>query len=450
MATSNETPSTPLNSWKDIAEYLKVTERTAQRYEAGENLPVHRMPGKKGRVYAFPAELDAWKESQSSSGLPRVPGDEIPVVALPTPESSSAAITEPGWQAVLTLPLKYRSKVLAGVVLLAAIAAIGSVIDFRRGQPEQFRVEGQALVVTDAAGRECWRYQFPEVPTTGVYGPQLASRRRSQFVDLDRNGRPELLLQYLPVGYETLGSSLYCFSDNGQFRWKFHPGRQVADGRGTFSPVYWQDSFAVIDSKDNEGPRIVLTAHHATGYPNQVVALDSGGNLLGKYWHSGHLRHLVAADLDGDGIGEAILAGANVGERRATLVVLDPRSVSGASRQPTGDWHQLQGFSPGTEKAVVLFPSSCLAKHEEFTIVSHLTVTENRISAVVQQSVDDQAPFYLTFDLDWSLKVLSVVPSDTYVRRHREMEVQGLLDHQFTIQEIDKLKEQVEVRRANR
>lgn len=54
-----------LDSWKEIAAYLKRDVRTVQRWEAFESLPVHRHQHKKrGSVFAHPAELDAWRNSR--------------------------------------------------------------------------------------------------------------------------------------------------------------------------------------------------------------------------------------------------------------------------------------------------------------------------------------------------------------------------------------------------
>lgn len=65
--TSPEPPPAPerLDSWKEIAAYLKRDIRTVQRWEKEESLPVHRHQHKKaGSVYAHPAELDAWWASR--------------------------------------------------------------------------------------------------------------------------------------------------------------------------------------------------------------------------------------------------------------------------------------------------------------------------------------------------------------------------------------------------
>ena len=61
-ARPSESPaSDPLDSWKEIATYLKRGVRTVQRWEREESLPVHRhIHEKLGRVYAYKVELDAW------------------------------------------------------------------------------------------------------------------------------------------------------------------------------------------------------------------------------------------------------------------------------------------------------------------------------------------------------------------------------------------------------
>jgi len=54
-----------LDSWKEIAAYLNRSERTVRRWEDNEELPVHRLQhDKRGSVYAYTRELDAWRDSR--------------------------------------------------------------------------------------------------------------------------------------------------------------------------------------------------------------------------------------------------------------------------------------------------------------------------------------------------------------------------------------------------
>jgi Tol biopolymer transport system component len=58
-----------LESWKEIAAYLKRDESTVRRWERAEGLPVHRHRHlARSSVYAYSSELDAWREGRRPGG----------------------------------------------------------------------------------------------------------------------------------------------------------------------------------------------------------------------------------------------------------------------------------------------------------------------------------------------------------------------------------------------
>ncbi len=62
-------PKDRLDSWKEIAAYLKRDVTTVQRWEKREGMPVHRhLHDKVGSVYASRAELDGWVRSRNPAG----------------------------------------------------------------------------------------------------------------------------------------------------------------------------------------------------------------------------------------------------------------------------------------------------------------------------------------------------------------------------------------------
>jgi Tol biopolymer transport system component len=80
-----------LDSWKEIAAFLRRDVTTVQRWEKREGMPVHRhVHDKKGSVYAFRAELDAWAGSRK---LP-VADREIETEPLLDQRNPSTAIVE--------------------------------------------------------------------------------------------------------------------------------------------------------------------------------------------------------------------------------------------------------------------------------------------------------------------------------------------------------------------
>ena len=61
-------PEDRLDSWKEIAAYLRRDVTTAQRWEKREGMPVRRhVHDKLGSVYASRSELDAWTHGRNSS-----------------------------------------------------------------------------------------------------------------------------------------------------------------------------------------------------------------------------------------------------------------------------------------------------------------------------------------------------------------------------------------------
>src|SRR6202142_3058743 len=63
---SEKPPEDRLDSWKEIAAYLKRDGTTVQRWEKREGMPVHRhLHDRMGSVYASRADLDAWMRSRN-------------------------------------------------------------------------------------------------------------------------------------------------------------------------------------------------------------------------------------------------------------------------------------------------------------------------------------------------------------------------------------------------
>ncbi len=162
-----------------------------------------------------------------------------------------------------------------------------------------------------------------------------------RFQDVDSDGRLEFFFRYATASETRIRHVLHCFGDRGDLKWKFLPGRKVRDRNQEFTPVYFVNNAHFLPARGGTAPRLVVSSKHSVHYPDQVAVLDGRGRVLGEHWHSGHLLAVETADLNGNGEEEIILAGVNNGYRQATLVVLDPRRVGGASRQPPGDSHQL-------------------------------------------------------------------------------------------------------------
>ncbi len=382
-----------LRSWKEIAEYLGVSIRTAQLWEAERDLPVKRLPGGRSRVSAALSELEAWKQSSAP----------------------------PRWR---------RRRVAVAVVLALAVLAVAFLYSRRLRQPAAFRIEGNSLIVQSPRGRELWRQVFPSPLARHHPG------RQAWFGDVDQDGQTEVLF----VPWTQFGSAvpLICYSRRGKEKWRFQPGHAVASPVETFAPIFVVREFAVFTLSTGQRA-IAVSSHHYVHYPSQVALLSSQGKLLREYWHSGHLYSLKIADFEGDGVQEIYLGGISNARRAATLVVLDPRTFQGASVETAAPDYQLRGFPPGNERARLIFPRPCISRiFEPYNAVRDVVVEPERI--VVSVYAKNSAPFpTVIYQFSRDLQLESVVPSDGLYAFHRELEAADKLDHEFGSAELAEL-----------
>jgi Tol biopolymer transport system component len=91
-----------LESWKEIAAYLKRDATTVQRWEKREGMPVHRhVHDRMGSVYAYRAELDEWTRSRSPRAAQENENNALPPNSTRQPPRS--AILRTRWKFVLPL-----------------------------------------------------------------------------------------------------------------------------------------------------------------------------------------------------------------------------------------------------------------------------------------------------------------------------------------------------------
>jgi Tol biopolymer transport system component len=108
-----------LDSWKEIAGYLRRDVTTVQRWEKREGMPVHRhVHDKIGSVYAFRTELDAWARTRN---LGAAPENIRPIEDAQTPTTPSA----PRWWLGLWA-LAATGAVLAAGLMLWQVRQPGS------------------------------------------------------------------------------------------------------------------------------------------------------------------------------------------------------------------------------------------------------------------------------------------------------------------------------------
>ena len=144
--STNSPPNHPggdsLDSWKEIAAYLKRDLRTVQRWEQGEGLPVHRhLHGKQGSVYAFRKEIDAWLAGrQPAANIAPAAAQQTDEVTAP----DSVPITKPSKAGQRSVAIYTAAGILA--VLLASAGFLAWQKFLRRRSPMTGQSETLAVL----------------------------------------------------------------------------------------------------------------------------------------------------------------------------------------------------------------------------------------------------------------------------------------------------------------
>ena len=437
-----------LSTWSQIAAYLGVSVRQAQNYEAQDGMPVHRMPGARRQVVAYSDELDAWKRKLLSAAEPSQPAPEeqhSPIAEY----ADTPATAPPRMPPSIAI---WRGALVFGSVLLilGLISGIWAVSRNSSGIPEDFEIRGHYLIVKNGDNRELWYYKFPRPFNALFYQQRGEIWRHIDFADIDGDGQTETLIAYHPDNYNSAGSELYCFSEEGNLRWHFAVGqRTLRDNFGQdYFPPYWINGFRVLTNPKNPNQnRIFISSNHHFEAPDQIAALDSNGRLVGEYWHPGHLLYMELADLKHTGSPMLLLGGVNNGHHAATLLAFDPEHISGTATNLSDRRFGLQGLPPGTEERVLLFPRSCtmrLAPHPEpYNRVIDLRVTKERIFVVVVEGTSEANSKTIIYELDYDFHVISAVPSVELQNAHADLVRSGLLNHPFVPVESSEIKSRV-------
>ena len=292
-----------LDSWKEIAAYLKRDVTTVQRWEKREGMPVHRhVHQKMGSVYAFKTDLDAWARSRGSA-----------LVAEPAVESGEVAPPESA-----PVPAEHRRRwglwlaAAAGAVLIALLAW---QLQKARTHPENPLADARFLPLTDFDGIE----QAAAISRDGRFVAFLSDRDGpmdvwvtqvgvGQFYNLTRGTVPELVnpsartLGFSPDGtlvtfwarrhdapdrlavgvwaVPLLGGQPRPYLEGGvELDWSADAGRLAYHTAAPGDPLYVRDSAQGAEPRQIFSAPAGLHSHFLTWSPEQAFVYFVQGSL---------------------------------------------------------------------------------------------------------------------------------------------------------------------------
>lgn len=434
-----------LDSWKEIATYLKREIRTVQRWEESEGLPIHRhLHRKQGSVYAFKSELDAWwKNHASANGSP--PDAVEPVAELRAGDGSLRAATsvpncgdstraDSSTSEVLELAPPFsrestqkfftaRNAVYAAFVLVLII----SIVFVARGiwtDPAAHRVADVAfsdgrLIALRADGTIAWDRYYTRPPFM---------KKASMIVPdgVCESKKPSVVVAFAwDPGSD---DEVDCFTQSGTFKWSFRLSDVFQFGSDHFGPPWHLSNWGLIPQA--EGAQIAIAFHHDLWWPGVVVFLDSRGKMTHRFVNSGWILQVRSQETS---IGSVVLVnGVTNSHDAAFIAVLDPNAPDGTSPEEPGSQFECKNCPSGHPLKYFVFPRSEVsvatgAPHD-------MSGTEEVGGETIFRTYETQLggpyrPAEALYKVSRNLEILSATFGDTYWDVHRQLEVAGIIMH---------------------
>ena len=430
-------PDAELNTWQEISAYLRVSIREAQNWEKKDGMPVHRMPGRKSRVKAYPAALDAWKErvlaSRSNSPADPFPLHERqnPVPSAPNPASRAER--------------RIGRRAMMGGIAVAGASVFGVVRLFRRHAAiARADLVGNTLCAWDARDRELWAHPFPQVLRNrkGNNGMLRLPSRRTQIADLYGDGRRQILFA---AGFleesDRASEELYCFSSEGKIIWRYRPDVAVTFGDRTFAGPWIIGDMIVAPGP--QGSVVWLSLEHWNWRPGAVLALDPDGRASLKFVNGGHLYALSRASL-GDR-NYIVACGVNNEYACAAMAIVDEAAPPSCSPQLGADFGCVGGPKGRPDRYFLLPPSELtLAGDQPYNVATW--VKEVKAGFVVEtREISGENAGAAIYRFSNSVEPLDVTFDGSWAAQHRRLQEAGKLAH--SLQDCPQLKRPIPVRR---
>lgn len=401
-------PPRPLATWKQIADYLGVSERTAQLWERTRGLPVRRVRGgAKGSVYALPEEIDEWLRG-AGAGLQ----DE------PSPRRRRFM------QAAVI-----AAAALAGVLL----AGLWPGLRLLWAEPASARFENGVLVAYDEQGRELWRQRAE--PPAGLSGAELdPSRSKIVVGDFNGDGAREILalesFKMSSPGYQVAAWSdlLSLTGQAGRRLWRKPPECGLLDAEGRPFTKQW-DIHALVSARTGSFERAWVAMVHRNRFPGVVAEIQPDGSLKMIFANHGHVNSLVA--LQAQGRLWLVAGGATNALKGGFLALLDPSK--GFSKAPEGGPQRYRMATRARADPAVYYHIPALdltlATLSDVNHVYYLEAGPQGVVARVEVGATQTCVLYMEFDLPLQPRLVRVTAACGLI--HQQLEKRAALDHPF-------------------
>jgi hypothetical protein len=273
----------------------------------------------------------------------------------------------------------------------------------------------------------------------------------SKIVDLNRDGKNEIVttFQYISDGFEAERNILHIYDYEGKLKLRKVLG-EMFEFRGEQFPDNFQLDELIVDDITNSGNMEILIECNNYHSPFFLARLDRNGNMIGEYWHYGHLIKMLLLNYGDDRGKELILAGCEDIDKKACIVVLDPSKIIGKTEATSNRGF---GFNPSSaEKYYIKFPNPKEVSFLEKYSRTHISlIFKNPTSLGFEWCLSCYHPKVIgkyslefTYYLSYDMKPVIIKPTDLYYGFYStllsERKIKKLPDSKY----FDYLKNQIE------
>lgn len=398
-----------LQGWKAVAGYLGVSQRTAQLWVKTRGLPVRRLPGGRGGVYAEAGELDAWMKSEDT-------------------ELRQARRERRRRRRHLLLASLAAALLLAGIILAA-----WRLSPAQAPVPDSVSFQGLSLVANDREGRLLWRYRCDppaEMPAADLQ-PQ---NTHALLADLDADGKPEVFASlgffFFPAGSPEamVSAQIACWSHDGALRWRHRPVPGIRDANGAAFPPHWEPA-AMAAGRVGGRDKVWISLNHRERFPGVLAEVRPDGSLRELFANHGHINSLTLVERNWN---PAVLAGGATNALQGSfLAVIDPEG--GFRKAPDGGPPRYRFARPAGGQPLEYYwiPSSDLTE-ASLSDVDHIYTIRGEPDgpvAVIQVGKTEACRVFV--EMDRSGRPLRARISAACELEHRRFERQGVIGHAF-------------------
>ena len=398
-----------LLGWKQIAAYLGVSRRTAQHWVRTRGLPVRRLPGGRGGVFAETAELDAWMRSEQA-------------------ELRQEQLEKQKRRAQLTFV-----SLAAPVIVAAVVFGLWRFVRSKANAPASVALEQEILIAKDHEGRLLWRYRFEPPAETPAARPELG-QSQAILADVDADGRQEVFVslfwRFSPLGSPEalVSASIACLSPDGALRWRREPVSNVPDANGVPFPAHWAVG-ALTKVRAKARDRIWLSLNHRERFPGVLVEVLPDGSLRELFANHGHINSLAVVERDGR---PAILAGGATNALRGScLAVIDPEAGFSKAPEAGPARYRFARAASAAPAAYYWIPPSDMteASLTDVDYIFSFWIEAGSPVAVVRVGNTEACKIFI--EMDRSGRPLRARRSAACEMEHRRYERQGMIRHPF-------------------